>query len=575
MIDLESVNLHYVETVEEVNQFMTWLGQRRDWLAWDTETGGLSHWKDKLRLFQFGDQDTGWAFRSDRWLGVAAEVFEKYEDPMVGHNVYFDIRFMEYNGVHVPTKNQHDTKNMSHIIDPVKSSSLKARTSQMLSPQAKRLQGALEGAMKAQGWGWGDIPFDFPIYWGYGAFDCVLTARLAEMYHPQVQAEFSDVYALEMEVSRICSNMEVKGTKIDVAYCSQKYGELREYCQETEKWVLENYQVMPSENQQVAIALIKEGVDLSKTTASGLWSTDKDVLEGLDHPLAQAVLGHRKANKIMNTYFKNFLELHDPQGAVHPSINPLGARTARMSVKDPALQTLPQGKIVRDAFIPRDGHTWVSADFDNVEMRMLAHYSQDPKMLEAARTTDMHLTMARIAYKDDSIEKKDPRRQTFKASNFAKAFVAGTEQFARTAGLDLDQAIAFLDFYDAEFPGVKAFQKTVQNVAMARLNSDGQAWVKTPLGRRHIATRDKIYTLVNYLCQGGAADAFKQSLVDMDMAGFGQYMLLPIHDELALEAPTANIEEFIKEAQEVMRQDNWAVPLTVSIGTGTSWGDAK
>lgn len=575
MIDLENVNLHYVETVEEVNQFMTWLGQRRDWLAWDTETGGLSHWKDPLRLFQFGDQDTGWAFRSDRWLGVAAEVFEKYTDPMVGHNVYFDIRFMNHNGVSVPTKNQHDTKNMSHIIDPVKSSSLKARTSQMLSPQAKRLQGALEGAMKAQGWGWGDIPFDFPIYWGYGAFDCVLTARLAEMYQPLIQAEFSDVYALEMEVSRICSNMEVRGTKIDVLYCQKKYDELRQYCQETEKWVLENYQVMPSENQQVAIALVKEGVDLSKTTASGLWATDKDVLEGLNHPLAQAVLGHRKANKIMNTYFKNFLEMHDPYGAVHPAINPLGARTARMTVRDPAVQTLPQGRVVRDGFIPRMGHTWVCADFANIEMRILAHFSQDPAMLEAARTTDMHLTMARIGYKDNTIEKSDPRRQTFKNANFAKAFIAGVEQFARTANLDLDQATQFLDFYDEKFPGVKAFQKNVQNVARARLNADGVAYVKTPIGRRHTAAKDKIYTLCNYLVQGSAADAFKQSLVDLDMAGFGEYMLLPVHDEQNFELPTDKLEEMIPEIQSVMRQDNWAVPLTVDVGTGNSWGAAK
>jgi len=575
MQNLDEVVINYVETIDEVLEFKRWLGEHHDWMAFDCETSGLSSWADVLRLVQFGDLNTAWVFRADRWLGVVEEVFQSYEGRYAGHNVFFDVRFLEANGIKIPKKNLNDTKNMSHIIDPVKSSSLKTRTSAMLSPQAKRLQGALEGAMKAQGWTWGTIPFDYPIYTGYAGFDCILTARLAELYYPQIQAEFSDVYTLEMEVSRICSNMEVKGTLIDVPYCEGKYAELKEYVQNAEKWCLENYGVMPSENQSVAIALVRDGVDLSKTTATGLWATDKDVLDGLDHPLAQAVLGHRKANKIMNTYFKNFIEMHDSEGAVHPSINPLGARTARMTVKDPALQTLPQGRVVRDGFIARPGHTWVSADFDNVEMRILAHFSQDPAMLEAALTTDMHLTMARIGYKDDTIEKSDRRRQTFKNANFAKAFVAGVEKFAHTAGLDLDEATQFLDFYDEKFPGVKAFQKLVQTTALARLNQEGQAYVKTPIGRRHTAAKDKIYTLCNYLVQGSAADAFKQALVDLDMAGFGDYLLLPVHDEADMELPTDQLDEMIPEVQRIMRQDNWAVPLTVSVGTGPSWGAAK
>lgn len=574
MVDLENVNLHYVETVEEVNAFMRWLSEDHDWLAFDLETGGLEFWNKKLRLFQFGDQNTAWAFRGDRWLGVMEEVLSKYEGKIVGHNVFFDVRFSEINGIKVPKKNLHDSMNMAHIIDPVKSVALKTRTSAMLSPQAKQLSGALAGAMKVQGWGWDTVPVDFPIYHFYGAFDCILTARLAESYYKQIQAEFADVYALEMEVSRVCSNMEYRGTRVDLPYCDAKFKEFTEYCKATEAWCIENYGVMPSENQSVAVALIKEGVDLSKTTASGLWSTDKDVLEGIEHPLAQAVLGFRKASKLKQSYFRNFLEMNDG-GILHPSIRTLGARTARMSVREPALQTLPQGPVVRNGFIPREGMTWVSADFDNMEMRLLAHFSQDPGMLEAAATTDMHLTMARIGYKDDTIEKKDHRRQTFKNANFAKAFVAGVEQFARTAGLDLDSAIQFLDFYDEKFPGVKSFQKQVQTVALARLNQEGQAYIKTPLGRRHPAARDKLYTLCNYLVQGAAADAFKQALIDLDMAGFGPYMLLPVHDECCFEIPQGQLEEMTHEISETMKQTNWAVPLTVSVGTGTSWGAAK
>lgn len=573
-VDLENVNLHYVESVEEVNDFMRWLSEDHEWLGWDLETGGLEFWKQPLRLFQFGDQNTAWAFRGDRWLGVMEEVLSKYEGKIVGHNVYFDTRFAEFNGIQVPKKNLHDTMNMAHIIDPVKSVALKTRTSSMLSPQAKQLSGALAGAMKAQGWGWDTVPVDFPIYHFYGAFDCILTARLAEAYYKQIQSEFQDVYNLEMEVSRICSNMEYKGTRVDLPYCDQKYREFTEYCQATEAWCIENYGVMPSENQSVAIALIKEGVDLSKTTASGLWSTDKDVLEGLEHPLAQAVLGHRKASKLKQSYFRNFLEMND-HGILHPSIRTLGARTARMSVREPALQTLPQGPVVRNGFIPRDGMVWVSADFANIEMRLLAHFSGDPGLLAAAATSDMHLEMAKLAFGDQKMEKKDHRRQLMKNGNFSKAYVSGTEKFAWTVGLDMDAATTFLDLYDERFPGVKAFQKQVQTVALARLNQEGQAYIKTPIGRRHPAVRDKIYTLVNYLIQGSAADAFKQSLIDLDMAGFGPYMLMPVHDEQNFEIPADQFEEMLPEIAVTMKQNDWAVPLTVDIGSGSSWGAAK
>jgi DNA polymerase-1 len=574
MVDLDSVNLHYVESVAEVDDFMRWLSEDHEWLAFDLETGGLEFWNKKLRLFQFGDSNTAWAFRGDRWLGVMEEVLSKYEGKIVGHNVYFDVRFSEFNGITVPKKNLHDTMNMAHIIDPVKSVALKTRTSQMLSPQAKRLQGALEGAMKAQGWGWDTIPVDFPIYHFYGAFDCILTSRLAETYWDKIQSEFRDVYDLEMQVSRVCSNMEFKGTRVDLPYCSGKYDEFTEYCQKTEEWCLENFGVMPSENQNVAIALIREGVDLSKTTASGLWSTDKDVLEGIEHPLAQAVLGFRKASKLKQSYFRNFLEMND-HGILHPSIRTLGARTARMSVREPALQTLPQGPVVRNGFIPREGMVWVSADFANVEMRLLAHFSGDPGLLAAASTSDMHLEMAKLAYHDEDILKADHRRQTMKNANFAKAYVAGNEQFARTAGIDLDSAIAFLDMYDERFPGVKAFQRNVQNVALERYKVEGQAYIKTPLGRRHPSVKDKIYTLVNYLIQGTAADSFKQSLVDLDMAGFGPYMLMPVHDEQNFEIPAAQLDEMINEIEKTMRQDDWSVPLTVTVGYGPSWGAAK
>lgn len=567
---LEDVVINYVETIDEVLAFKRWLGEQHNWMAFDVESGGLSHIKDALRLVQFGDENMAWVFRADRWLGVVEEVFKNYEGRYVGHNVYFDVRFLEHNGISIPKKNIHDTKNMSHLLDPIKSTSLKARTSQMLSPQAKKLQGALAGAMKAQGWGWDQIPYDYPIYWQYAGFDCILTARLAELYHPQIQAEFQAVYDLEMETSRVCSNMEVKGARIDVPYCNQKYAELTEFCQSAEQWCLENFQVRPSENQQVALALVKDGVDLSKTTATGQWSTDRDVLDGIEHPLAKTVLNHRQANKIRNTYFENLLTMNEG-GVVHCSINPLGAKTGRMSVSNPALQTIPRGSVVRNAFIPFEGERMLSVDYSGVEARLFAHFANEEGLIEVFKQGfDPHAYTAQQVFGVEVPTKE--QRQVAKNSTFCLLYGGGPDKMALTAGISFDEALQFLDTYKERFKGVDIFMKTVEKVARQRLAAEGRGYVKTPIGRRQIGVKDKLYALVNALIQGTSADVLKRALVDLDLAGFGQYMLLSIHDEVLLSVPP---DFDSREVVEIMEDHtNFRVPLLCEASPLLErWGD--
>lgn len=575
MSDIENSTITFVKDFDDVIDFFNWLGHRRDWLAFDTETGGLEFWKQPLRLVQIGDTETGWVFRADRWLGVIEQVMREYEGRIVGQNVGFDVRFLKaQGGIYVPWGSLYDTKVMAHALDPTKSTSLKALGAAHLSPKAKKLQGALHAAMASQKWGWADIPLDFEIYWGYAGLDVILTARIAEAFWPKISTEYQQVFDLEMEVSRVCSDMEMRGVMVNLPYVEEKYAQILEYTTQLEDYCKTEWNVRPSETQKVAIKLSELGVDLTKTTASGGWAMDKDVLEGIEHPLARAVLEHRQKTKIASTYFGNFISMHD-DSILHPSINTLGARTGRMSIQNPAAQTLPRGRVVRDAFIPRPNHTWCAVDYDNIEMKLLAHFCQDPKMLEAARTSDMHATMARIAYKDETIGKSDPRRQTFKNANFAKAFVAGAEKFAWTAGMEIEAAKEFLAFYDEEFPGVKSFQKKVERVGRDRLQSTGRGYVKSPIGRIHFAEEKKLYTLVNSLIQGTAADAFKQSLVDLDNSGFGEYLLLPVHDEIDMELPTEQAAEMLPEICKVMTQNQWSAPLTVSASLGANWGEAK
>lgn len=578
MEELDNCLINYVETIDDVLEFKRWASLKRDWFSIDTETSGLSPFKEHIRLIQFGDTESGWAMRWDRWSGVALEILRQYEGPMVFQNAKFDVQHIE-----LPVGEKvfdwgrvHDTRVMAHLLQPNKSTSLKALGAQFLSPQARKLQGALQIGMDKNKWGWGDVPVDWPIYWGYGAVDCILTARVAEKFWPEVSTSYLPVYELEMATQRICSEMEVRGFKIDVPYCEEMTEKLTEECRSLEEYCLVTYGVRPSENQAVGRKLRELGIEMPDETPTGEIAVGKAYLEPVGHPLATSVLKYRQKSKVLNSYFKNFLEMH-VNGILHCSINTLGARTGRMSIQNPALQTLPRGSVVRDAFIPRAGKALISTDYDAVEMRMFVDFARDPGMIEAISEgdVDVHTAMARIAYNDDSITPKDPRRQIMKNGNFAKVYSAGPSKFAETIGVSLQEAEAFFKMYNSRFPGVDVFQRTVINVGKQRAESDGKAWAKTKMGRLQVAdSKDKVYTLVNYLVQGSCADVLKQALVDLDNAGYGEALLLPVHDEVLVEVPTEEAETHMRGISSVMARTDFVVPLTASSeGPFSRWGD--
>ena len=290
--------------------------------------------------------------------------------------------------------------------------------------------------------------------------------------------------------------------------------------------------------------------------------------------LAYQVLARRKAEKIRGTYLDAFQEHVDGQNFVHPRMNQLGARTGRMSMERPALQTLPRGRVIRDCFIPRTGNVLLSADFDQIEMRLLAHFAGDQGLIDAINSGDIHTATAQQVYQDSTIGHKDPRRQIAKSVGFAKIYGAGPEKIALTAGVSLAEAKEFLDQYDKNFPGVRGFQTQVAKIAEARKRDEGRAYVKTPIGRLEVSKDDRDYALVNALIQGMAADVFKEALVRLDEAGCGDFMLLPVHDEVIFDVPEDDVDEVKQLITRAMRDDRWAVPITVGIdGPLSRWGD--
>lgn len=601
--DLSGVQLHLVDSAQKANDFLHWISQRRpyDALSVDTETGELpgnprtdafSPWHGRLRLVQVGDGEQGWSIPWDEWKGVFYEAMDKFDGPIICHNIAFEARwFAVQSRWELPWHRAHDTMIMAHIIDPLGSGALKRLAALHVDSRAVALQETLDTELAKNGWTWGTVPIDFQPYWSYGALDCILTTRLWEMFYKQCGPDgpYSRPYELEMATRRIVTRMELNGARIDLDYSQKKFDELTTYSDSVKTWAKQTYGgTSITSNQQLVRLFESLGAQITEFTPTGQKSCTKDQLKMLmlDENkeianLADVALKQRKADKLANTYFSNFLN-ESSNGIVHPSVRTLGARTSRMSITNPALQTLPKGdNVVRSAFIPKDDdHVIVTSDLDQVEFRMFASLSQDPNLiglfnLADATGSDPFTEIGREVYEDPSMQKSDKRRGLIKSMVYGRLYGAGVAKQALTAGVHEVQMKHTSDAFDSRFPGMAFFQKQIEDVGTRRTRAEGQGYVYTWTGRRLPCDDNRVYTLVNYLIQGGAAEVFKSNLVKLDQADLTELLIVPVHDEIVLNAPRKDAEEIKRIVKECMTTtEGWAVPLTADVdGPLENWGD--
>jgi DNA polymerase-1 len=480
---------------------------------------------------------------------------------------------------------------MAHIIDPLGVGALKRLAALYVDGRAVALQDTLDEELIKNGWTWGSVPTNFQPYWAYGALDCILTMRLWEKFYEKCgpNGPYNKAYELEMATRRIVTRMEINGARIDLDYSKKKFDELTEYADSVKTWAKQKYDgVSISSNIQLVRLFESLGAEINEYTPSGQKSASKDQLkllsiEGNDEVknLAEIVLKQRKADKLANTYFSNFLN-DNVNGFVHPSVKTLGARTSRMSIQNPALQTLPKGDdVVRRAFIPKDeDHVIITSDLDQVEFRMFASLSQDPNLISLfnkadATGSDPFTEIGREIYNDPNMQRSDKRRNLIKGTIYGRLYGAGVSKQALTAGVPENQMRTVSDSLDTRFPGMALFQRQIEDVGMRRLKSEGQGYVYTWTGRRLPCDEDRAYTLLNYLIQGGAAEVFKSNLVKLDQADLTELLIVPVHDEIVLNAPRKDIEEIKRTVKECMTTtEGWAVPLTSGIdGPMENWGE--
>jgi DNA polymerase-1 len=576
--------------------FKRWLGERHEnnVIALDTETTGLNP-RDKgaaIRLIQFGDTKQGWSIPWLDWRGLALEAASAWDGIWATHNSAFEMKWIhEHSDWRLPRDRTVDTMIGAHIINPLGSGALKQLSVKYVDDKAGAGQNMLHEKMAEHGWDWATIPVTYDPYWSYAALDTVLTAQLWSKFRPQLTGSgpYTDVFDLEMAVRFVVSAMEQRGARVDIPYSQEKYDKLSSDADQVTEWAKTAFGINIASNTQLGAKLVEMGGEIFDFTATGQPKVDKYTLKILSDPdngypinvqmLAEQALRVRRNRKFASTYFQNFITKH-VDGYVHADIRTLGARTGRMSVGQPALQQLPKNNaLVRNAFIPREGNTLVTCDYSQIEMRLMAEASGDPGLQAAfhnadATGGDFFVEMGKIVYAESDFMKSDKRRGLLKNTFYGKAYGAGPAKMAESAGIPVARMEAVVNTVDERFPGLKAFMTKIESTGVERERKEGEAYVITPVGRRLPADKGKVYALVNYYLQSWAADVLKKSLVRLDAAGYDNFMILPVHDEIVLDIPTEYAEQALRDVPKIMQELEHAVPLTAeSEGPLSRWGE--
>jgi DNA polymerase-1 len=432
------IQLHLVETLDDALDLKNWVGERREWLGLDIETEGVNVGRDAVRLVQLGDTRHGWAVPWEDWSGIFKDVMRQYDRRIVCHNLMFETKFLVREGIEMPMHLLHDTMIMAHLKNSMLTVALKPVAKRMLGGWAVMGENQLSQQMAKHGWTWATVPIDLPAYWQYGALDPVITVMIADKLWPNVQDQ-RFIYDIELSAISVMARAELRGIAVDLDYVAQKSHEMVAIMDEARPHIpveISN----PGSDAQVLAYLQRMGAQLWKTTDKGNLSCDDDVMKAQEEagvPGAAAIRKWRRARWLENSHFSNIREMH-VGGIIRPSIKPVGARTSRMSIEKPALQTVPRGAEVRDCYVARPGHSIISADYDQLELRVLADGANEEAMLQAIREgRDLHNFVATSLYTDAFTAEQ---RQICKNGQFAIVYGAGMAQFARTAGISMEKA---------------------------------------------------------------------------------------------------------------------------------------
>ncbi len=572
-------------------------------IAFDTETAarepGMSATDTKTcRLLGFSlAVAPGRAWYIDAGLvDIFRPLFADASKVFVGHNVKFDRTVLLRYGIGFAST-PRDTMLAHYCLDAAARHGLKELSEQMLGYRMIRFEdvagrqerGKPEPTLEGK---------DISLVTDYAAEDADMTLRLDDVLRPQVPVAppplpnvLSDV---EEPLVKILMDMEREGVRIDV-------DALKAHGRELDREILGITQGIlayaepgfnPDSPRQLGDLLFgKLGLEGGKKTASGQFSTDEKTLSKIAeaHPIVPLVLEYRACTKLKSTYVDKLPALIDENGRVHTTYAQAFTETGRLSSSDPNLQNIPirteRGRLIRSAFVPRDAnHVLVSADYSQIELRIMAAMSGDAAMLEAFRNgEDIHRDTASRVYDVMPALVTPEQRSKCKMVNFGIIYGISAFGLAQRLKVPRREAADLIEAYFRLYPKVKDYM----DAAITKARANGYA--ETVLGRRRTlrdinsrnatarqaAERDAINTPI----QGSAADLIKVAMVKVDKAlraeGLRAKMVLQIHDELVFDVPRGEVEQVKEIARREMTSAlDFGVPLDVGIGVGENWLEA-
>jgi len=428
----------------------------------------------------------------------------------------------------------------------------------------------------------------------YAAEDADVTLRVHQALHPRFAAEpgLSRIYhEIEMPARQVIWRIERNGILIDAETLARQSHVMGQKIMalEAEAYALAGQPFNLASPRQLAdILFVRQGLPVKKKTPSGGPSTDEEVLAelALDYPLPKLLLEHRSLSKLKGTYTDKLPRMIEPQtGRVHTHFSQASVVTGRLASSDPNLQNIPvrseEGRQIRTAFIAPAGSRIVSADYSQIELRIMAHLSGDARLRQAfAHGEDVHRATAAEIFGVTPLEVGPDQRRVAKTINFGLIYGMSAFGLARQLGLERGAAQTYIDRYFNRYPGVARYMEEARETARQK------GYVETACGRRlwfpEIRSSNgnrrqgAERAAINAPMQGTAADLIKMAMIAvqnwLDQKGLKTRLVLQVHDELLLEAPDGELDEVRQQLPRLMSQvAELAVPLVVDVGVGPNW----
>lgn len=595
------------ETVLTWEAFDRWFAivQAAELVALDTETTSLDELRAEIVGISFSVEPGAAAYIPLRHEGpdapeqlpideVLARLKPWLEDasrPKLGQHVKYDRHVFANHGIDVRGY-AHDTMLQSYVLEVHKPHGLASLAERHLGRSGISYEDLC-------GKGVHQIPFAQVAVDKAAAYSCEDSDQTLDVHRVlwpllQGQAGLLDIYALEMASSEALFRIERNGVLIDAPTLAGQSHELGQRIVQLEQ---EAYEIagqpfnLGSPKQLGEIFFDKLGLPVIKKTATGARSTDEEVLEKLaeDYPLPAKILEHRSLSKLKGTYTDKLSQLANPRtGRVHTHYAQAVAVTGRLSSNDPNLQNIPirtaEGRRVREAFVAPPGRLIASADYSQIELRIMAHLSGDESLLNAfTQGLDVHRATAAEVFGVEVDQVSSQQRRYAKVINFGLIYGMSSFGLAKNLGIETKSAAAYIDRYFQRYPGVKQYMDDTKAAAKA------QGYVETVFGRRlylpeinspngprrSAAER----AAINAPMQGTAADLIKKAMVEVQRVLDAQrpdvLMIMQVHDELVFELPAEHENWVHTEVPRIMAEvAALKVPLLAEVGVGPNWDKA-